>query len=93
MEKEDPHSPMRPNVTTSKTLKLEAFGLGLGAGGGQWGKKWHGCCRAKHWIDPRCLDSNPDSSLTSWVTLGKLLHLSVLSFLTCKTGIITVVTI
>ena len=74
-------------MTTSKMLKLEAFRLGSG---GQWGKKWQGCSSAKHWVDPHRLGSNPDSALTSWGTLGKLLHLSVLSFLTCNTGITVV---
>lgn len=39
-------------------------------------------------MGPNCLDSNPNSSLTSRITLGKSLHLS---FLICEMGKLMIV--
>lgn len=39
-------------------------------------------------VGPNCLDSNPNSSLTSRITLGESLHLS---FLICEMGMLMIV--
>lgn len=62
------YPPMRPHLTTSKTSKAEALGEK---------RETHDCSVSDHGLEPHCLGSNPDPSLSSCVALGKLLNLSV----------------